>query len=144
MGQDQKELIYKIFDEIINQRQFDKIDEYFAEDFVDHGPGIELHGREAFRQNVNQWVGAFPDVRVEVSNVVVDGDTAGWLVRAVGTHTGDTLGFPATGKKMDVYSPNIGRMRDGKAVEHWSEQGMLETLQQLGVIPAMSAPQPVG
>jgi len=38
--------------------------------------------------------------------------------------------------------PNIRRMRDGKAVEHWSEQGMLAMLQQLGVVPQMGAPQP--
>ena len=69
-------------------------------------------------------------------NVVTDGETAGWLVRTTGTHTGDGLGFPATGKPFETVSANLGRLRDGMAIEHWSEQGMLPMLVQLGVLPA--------
>jgi len=68
-------------------------------------------------------------------NVVVEGELAGWLVRTTGTHTGEGLGFPATGKPFETLSANLGRFRDGLAVEHWSEQGMLPMLMQLGVIP---------
>lgn len=139
----EREMIERIFEEIVNKGNAGAIDEYFAEDYVDHGPGIELRGREAFRQNYLAWTGAFSNLRAEVSNVIVEGDNAAWLLRVTGKHTGDTLGFPATGKTIDVVSPNLGRMRDGKAVEHWSEQGLLETLQQLGVIPKMEQPQPV-
>jgi hypothetical protein len=65
------------------------------------------------------------------------GDIQGrWLVRTTGTHTGDGLGFPATGKSFETVSANIGRFRDGLAAEHWSEQGMLPMLVQLGVMPA--------
>jgi predicted ester cyclase len=68
-----------------------------------------------------------------VENVLVDGDLAGWTVRTTGTHTGDGLGFPATGKSFSTVSANIGRFRDGQAAEHWSEQGMLPMLMQIGV-----------
>jgi predicted ester cyclase len=65
------------------------------------------------------------------------------VVRTTGTHTGDALGFPATGKQIDTLSANIGVVRNGKAVEHWSEQGMLAMLQQVGVVPQMGPPQAV-
>lgn len=51
MAEDRKDLIYKIFDEIINQRQLDKIDQYFHAEYVDHGLGVELHGRGPCRRS---------------------------------------------------------------------------------------------
>ena len=76
-----------------------------------------------------------PDVHCEIDNVIIDGDNAAWLVRTTGTHTGGGLGFPATGKSFETVSANMGVFRDGKAAEHWSEQGMLPMLVQLGVMP---------
>jgi predicted ester cyclase len=64
-------------------------------------------------------------------------------VHTTGIHTGDAFGFPGTGKHIDTLSANIGVARNGKAVEHWSEQGMLAMLQQLGVVPQMGPPQAV-
>ena len=133
-------LLRRIFDEVINEGNIDAADELFTEDYVDHGPMGELHGREAFRQAVAQWRDAFPDVHCSVADVFGQGDRVAWLVRTTGTHTGDGLGFPATGKRIDTLSANIGRFRDGKAAEHWSEQGMLPMLMQIGVVPAPGAP----
>lgn len=134
---DGKELVRRIFDEIVNQGNMDAIDELIAEDFVDHGPMGDVHGREAFKGLVNQFRDAVPDMHCEVENLIVEGDTAGWVVRTTGTHTGDGLGFPATNKSFETLSANIGRMRDGQAVEHWAEQGMFPMLMQLGVLPPM-------
>jgi predicted ester cyclase len=143
MATDNKALVRRIFEEIINQRREDAIDELFDENFVDHGPGgQDLHGREEFRTTIKAWLAAFPDVHCEVSHLVEEGDRVGWVVHTTGTHTGDALGFPATGKRIDTLSANIGVVRGGKAVEHWSEQGMLAMLQQLGVIPPMGRSQP--
>jgi hypothetical protein len=59
------------------------------------------------------------------------------LVRTTGTHTGDGLGFPATGKSFETVSANLGRFEGGLAAEHWSEQGLFPMLVQLGVMPSM-------
>lgn len=136
-------LINRIFEEIVNQGRDDAINELIDEDFVDHGPGVELQGREAFRAVITAWRSSFSDLRCEVSSIISEGETAAWIVRTTGKHTGDGLGFPATGKTIDTVSANMGRLRNGKAVEHWSEQGTLAMLQQLGIVPAMGRPQPV-
>src|SRR3954469_25769361 len=126
----------QMFEEIINQGDLDKTEQYFAEDYVDHGPMGDMKGPEMFKQLVAQWRGAVPDVRCTVENIIVNGDDAAWLVRTTGTHTGDGLGFPATGRKFETVSANVGRFdSDGKAVEHWAEQGMFPMLVQLGVVP---------
>jgi ketosteroid isomerase-like protein len=132
-------ILQRMFDEIINAGRLDVADDLFAEDYVDHGPMGDLAGRGSFKQLVAQWRSAVPDVHCEVDSVLVQGDLCAWLVRASGTHTGDGLGFPATGRRFETVSANVGRFRDGKAVEHWSEQGMFPMLTQLGVLPAPAA-----
>jgi predicted ester cyclase len=132
-------ILRRMFDEIINEGNLDVADELFAEDFIDHGPMGDVQGREAFKGLVAQWRAAVPDVRCELENIFSEGDLAGWLVRTTGTHTGDGLGFPATGKRFETVSANIGRFRDGLAAEHWSEQGMLPMLAQVGLLPVPGA-----
>ena len=73
--------------------------------------------------------------------MIVQGDLCAWLVRTTGTHTGDGLGFPATGRTFRTVSANVGRLRNGLAVEHWAEQGIFPMLTQIGVLPA---PAPAG
>ena len=130
---DPKSTLIRMFDEIINEGNLDVADELFAADYVDHGPMGDTEGREAFKELVGAWRSAVPDVHCTVENVLVEGDLAGWTVRTTGTHTGDGLGFPATGKSFATVSANIGRFRDGLAAEHWSEQGMLPMLMQIGM-----------
>jgi ketosteroid isomerase-like protein/predicted ester cyclase len=139
---DAETILRRMFDEIINQGRLEVVDELFADDFVDHGPMGDIAGRVGFKQLVAQWRGAVPDVHCEVDSVIVQGDLCAWLVRTSGTHTGDGLGFPATGRRFETVSANIGRFRDGRAVEHWAEQGMFPMLVQLGVLPAPAAAVP--
>jgi ketosteroid isomerase-like protein/predicted SnoaL-like aldol condensation-catalyzing enzyme len=130
-----EEVLKRMFDEIINEGRLEVADELFAEDYVDHGPMGDIAGREGFKQMVAQWRGAVPDVHCEVDTVIAQGDLCAWLVRTTGTHTGDGLGFPATGRRFATVSANIGRFRDGLAVEHWAEQGMFPMLAQIGMLP---------
>lgn len=134
---DGKELVRRIFDEILNKGNLDAADELMTEDFLDHGPMGDVQGREAFKGLVAQYLAAVPDLHTEVEHLIQEGDTVGWVVRTTGTHSGDQLGFPATNKSFETLSASIGRMRDGRAVEHWSEQGMFPMLMQLGVLPPM-------
>lgn len=132
---DVEKLLRRIFDEIVNEGRIDVADELFAEDFVDHGPMGDIHGRQTFKDAIASWRAAVPDVHCEIDHVIEDGDLAAWLVRTTGTHTGGDLGFPATDKWFETVSANMGRIADGRVVEHWSEQGMFPMLLQLGILP---------
>lgn len=132
---DAEAILRRMFDEIINQGRLELVDEIFAEDYVDHGPLGDIAGREGFKQLVAQWRDAVPDVHCEIDTVIADGDLCAWLVHTTGTHTGDALGFPATNRRFETVSANIGRFRDGLAAEHWAEQGMFPMLVQIGVVP---------
>ena len=135
---DHAELLRRIFDEIINEGNLDAADELMTEDFVDHGP-MGATGRDDFKQMVAMWRSAVPDVHCTVENVLSDGDWAGWLVHTTGTHSGEMMGIPASGRKIDLLSPNIGRFRDGRAAEHWADQSMFQFLTQIGALEQPAA-----
>jgi steroid delta-isomerase-like uncharacterized protein len=132
---DHQGALERMFEEVINNGNLGVADELFADDFIDHGPMGDIHGRDAFKALVARWRDAVPDVHCTVKDVFADGDRVAWLVHTTGTHTGDSLGFPATGKKFETVSPNIARFRGERVVEHWAEQGMISMLGQIGVLP---------
>jgi predicted SnoaL-like aldol condensation-catalyzing enzyme len=131
---DKRQVIHRVFGDLLTDGNVDVADELFAEGFVDHGPMGEIHGREAIKGLFRQWLSAVPDVHCTVENLIVEGDLAAWLVRTTGTHTGDHLGFPATGKSFETVAVNQARFRDGLVVEHWSDQGLFSMLLQIGVL----------
>jgi predicted ester cyclase len=79
---------------------------------------------------------AFPDLRMEAQDVLASGDKVVARVRATGTHEGEFMGLPATGKGVDVQLIDIiGFGDDGLAREHWGVFDALSMMQQLGAIP---------
>jgi predicted ester cyclase len=124
-----------IFNEIINERNSDAIQKYVSEDFIEHTPMGDIHGHEGFHQFLQAWTAGFPDMRNEVSDIVVDGDLAYWTVRFTGTQEGPFNGMPATGKHVDMMVLNKGRLENGKAAEHWAAMDTMQMLMQLGLVP---------
>jgi steroid delta-isomerase-like uncharacterized protein len=113
------------------------LDELVAADCVDHGapPGWPA-GLEGVRQFMAMMRGAFPDLRYEIEDQIAEGDKVLTRVTWRGTHRGEFMGMPATGKQVAVAGMDLTRWSNGKAVEHWGVQDALGMLQQLGKIPA--------
>ena len=85
-------------------------------------------------------IAAFPDLRFEAEDVLVDGDKVVARTRFTGTHQGDFVGVPASGKHVDVALIDIIRFGDdGLAHEHWGVMDELALMQQLGANPRRSA-----
>jgi steroid delta-isomerase-like uncharacterized protein len=123
--------------DLLNAGDIDGFGELLAEDFVEHEemPGLE-RSKEGVKQLFHIYRAAFPDLRMAVQDVLVSGDKAVARVRATGTHQGEFLGMPATGKSVDVQFIDITRFGDdGLAREHWGVFDALALMQQLGAIP---------
>jgi steroid delta-isomerase-like uncharacterized protein len=121
----------------INAGDIDGFGELLAEDFVEHEelPGLE-RSKEGVKQLFHLYRAAFPDLRLEPQDVLVSGDKGVARVRATGTHQGEFLGLPATGRSVDVQLIDITRFGDdGLAREHWGVFDALGLLQQLGAVP---------
>ena len=124
--------------ELISAGNIDGFGEHVAEDFVEHEetPGFEP-SKEGVKQMFRMYTTAFPDLRMEAEDVLVSGDKVVARVRATGTHQGEFMGMPATGKSVDVQLIDIIRFGDdGLAHEHWGVLDALGMMQQLGAIPA--------
>ena len=138
---EQQTAVQRLFDEVINAGNLDLVDELMASDYVDHGPMGEMRGLDAFKDVVRMWRAAVPDVECTVEDWFESGEMAAWNVRVKGTHTGEMMGIPATGRSFEYVTPNIGRFADGRAAEHWADQGMFQFLVQIG---ALEQPAPAG
>jgi predicted ester cyclase len=121
----------------VNTGDLALLDKFVAPGYTEHSEGFQ--GVEPFKQQVAAFRAAFPDLRVSIEELLIDGDRFASRTTVTGTHTSDLMGMPATGKRISVEAVDIGRIANGQAQERWGGLNMYSLLTQLGAIPA---PQP--
>ena len=125
----------KRFGEIVNSGALDAFGEVVADGCVDNDPAPgQGAGPEGFRTFFAGMRVAFPDMQVEPLTMVSERDTVAFAYTLTGTHNGDFLGFPATGKSIEVRGMQIGRFEAGKMVERWGSSDELGILKQIGAV----------
>jgi steroid delta-isomerase-like uncharacterized protein len=79
---------------------------------------------------------AFPEVHIEIEDQIAEGDKVAsrWVAR--GTHEGDLMGLPPSGKQVTVVGMTIDRVAEGKVAETWDSYDALGMMQQIGAIPS--------
>ncbi len=123
--------------DLINEGDIDGFGDLVADGFVEHE---ELPGLSPTKEGVltlfRGYREAFPDLRMSVQEIIASGDKTVARVTATGTQTGDWMGMPASGRRVDVQLIDIMGFDDGGLIcEHWGVMDMLSMLQQLGAIP---------
>ncbi|MEZ4662696.1 MAG: ester cyclase [Caldilineaceae bacterium] len=134
-----KAIMRRIPEEAFGQGNLAVVDEVFAPDYIPHVQRRVpngANGTAAVKQFIGMVRSAFPDVRYTVEDAIAEGDKVVMRVNISGTHQGDFMGVPATGKEVGWTEMHIARMADGKLVEHWFSSDQLALLQQLGALPA--------
>ena len=131
-------LINRFYSEVLSGGNLALVDEMVTDDFVDHElalPG-QPPGKEGARFFANAIRSAFPDISVkEAEPTLFDGDLEAVHVVLTGTHQGDLMGIPATGKSVEFGGTDIIRIRDGKIAEHWGSTDTMSLMQQIGAVP---------
>lgn len=105
---------------------------------LDHDPTNSTHDREGVRQFTIALRTAFPDVLCTVNDIVAEGDKVAARFPLWGTHRGEFMGVPATGRRIEMSGIDIVRFEAGKAAEHWGEFDQVGMFQQLGVVPPLA------
>jgi predicted ester cyclase len=112
-------------------------DQFIAHNWVNHDPSMPpLQGYEGFKQLNTQFRSAFPGFRMEIEDILAEGDKVAGRIRFRATNTGSFQGMPPTGKAVDVTGAGIFRVVDGRVTDNWVNFDMLGLLQQLGVVQA--------
>ena len=140
MSEENKAVVRRFIEEVWNSGNLDVIDELIAENHVDHdpaqagGPG----GRQGVRAFVEMYRSAYPDTRIELGELIAEGDFVAGPWTATGTHQGELMGIAPTGRSIKITGMGMDRVRDGRIVESWGNYDSLGMLAQLGAIPAPS------
>jgi steroid delta-isomerase-like uncharacterized protein len=122
------------FEEVWNQKNPNTIRELVSADCIAHGTsetGGDLRGPEGFLTLQARLLNAFPDLHIDVQDVLATGDKI--AVRWTGTmhHSGDGLGIAATGAEIKVNGIGLARIENGKLVEIWDSWDKLSMFQQI-------------
>jgi steroid delta-isomerase-like uncharacterized protein len=137
MAEASKDVQRRFIDEFQTKGDVAVAEELLAEDFVDRTPFGPIPGtKEGVIQLFGMLRGAFSDLRAEVHDMLVDGDKVITRKTFHGTHDGDFMGMPPTGKVVAWDVIDIVRHRDGELVEHWNVVDAYGLMLQLGAIPS--------
>lgn len=132
MPEDNKAVVLRWFEEVWNQRRSETIDELITDEsvcFTDQGP---MRGGDGFRQLQYQpMLSAFPDLQVQVDDVIASGDDVVVRWTATGTHTGEPLPISPTMKSVTFTGISWIRARGGKLREGWQSSNISDVLREL-------------
>jgi len=96
---------------------------------------IGATGAHALKDVFARLVGIFPDLRVTINDLIAEGDKVVSRNTVTGTHRGDYMGHPGTGKSVSYNEIFIFRFAGGRVAETWGVVDVLSAMRQIGVIP---------
>jgi steroid delta-isomerase-like uncharacterized protein len=134
----QNKILVRRFQEAMNTRQLDALDEVVAPNFVRHcqaTPNLDIRSLQQFKDFLRQDVAVFPDNTQAFTRVIAEGDmVAVWAIYE-GTQLGHMGPFPPSGKKVRFDFGEMIRVENGKLAELWVTWDNMTILTQLGYLP---------
>jgi predicted ester cyclase len=109
------------------------VDEYVADDFVEHQNGVQGIGPEAVKQIIRGLHQSLSEMTFHIEGIVAGEDTVWLRSRVTAKNSLPFLGWPATGKEVEIDVFDVIRFSAGKAIEHWGVADRLGLLEQLGL-----------
>jgi predicted ester cyclase len=131
------ELVRRLHSELLSGRDPAVVDSFFASDFVSHNnpPGFPP-GIEGVKRFFTMFRDAFPDVSVEIDQMVVEGDRVAVATTFTGTHEGELMGVAPTGRRVSVTGIDMVRVSGGRIVEHRGLTDIVGLMRQLTAPPS--------
>jgi steroid delta-isomerase-like uncharacterized protein len=128
-------IAHRFIMEAWSEGNLEALDSIAGPQITDHNPapGQGPHAG-GIKQTIRFVRAAFPDWRYTIEDTVAEGDRVAVRWTARGTHQGEFMGIPPTGKQSTLTGINIFRIEDGRIGEYWHNFDMLGWLQQLGAI----------
>lgn len=134
--EENKLFIQRFVEETINRKNLDATDELVTENLVEQMPFPgQGPGRDGLRYAIGMFLSAFPDSRWTLDEQVGEGEKVVSRFSWTGTHHGEFLGIPPTGKPVKVWGVVMDVIRDGMLSESRIIMDALGLMQQLGAIP---------
>jgi steroid delta-isomerase-like uncharacterized protein len=134
--EENKAVLRSILEEIWNKGDLSRVNELMGVNHEYHATGgREFRGLEGLEPMVKMYRSAFPDYHVTIEDMIAEGDKVVCRYTEQGTHKGNLMDIPPTGKQYKMTGVIISRFAGGKEVEVWSYGDSHTLYQQLGVTP---------
>ena len=135
LAENNKRLVRQFVEEAQTRHNLGAIDQYMAPEFVDHSvpPGLPPD-REGVKMQFSMFFSAFPDLHAVIHDQVADDEKVVTRKTLSGTHQGEFMGLPPSGKPVDIAVIDILSVRDGKITDHWNNVDQLGLLRQVGAL----------
>jgi steroid delta-isomerase-like uncharacterized protein len=135
-GEAAKAVVRRNTEEVQSRGDFEVFEEIFADDFLDHTPQPNrTPDKDGARSLYHALRAAFPDFHADIHWQAADGDLVTTYKTYHGTHQGEFLGVPPTGRKIRFETVDAMRVRNGKITEHWGVANLYSLMQQLSAPP---------
>ena len=134
IAEENKTLLYNYI-EAMNKKNEGFLDNYFAEDYIYHGPAGELDA-EGFKATHKMFLSAFPDIKASIEDIIAADDKVVTRWKMSGTHQGELQGMPPSGKKVTFTGIIITKVVESKVAEEWEAFNLLSIMKQIGAIPS--------
>ena len=133
-----KQLLRRYYEEVLMQGRLDVLETIARRDHIEHNPFPgHAQGLDGLLQRVNTLRSAF-NQQFTLEHVIAEGDKVAVMWTTRGTHVGEFVGMPATGRSFTIQGVDVHLLRDGRMAEHWDVVDMYSLLIQLGALPAPS------
>ncbi len=143
MSAQNKNIIRRVVDDLWNQGKLDILDEVYHPDYCHIDPANPLvTDLDSLRTYVEVLRTSFPDMHVDVDEMIAEGDAIAKMWKMQGTFTADFMGIPATNKPVSQSGITVYRMMGGKIKECVWGYDNFGLMQQLGAIPTEAAATP--
>jgi len=141
IAQKNVDLVRRFFEEVWNKGNLDLVDEFLSPGYEDHNlpPGAQ-RGHKGYKASVNMFRSAFPDIQFTLDQVLAEESRVAIRLTGRGTHKGNFMGIPATGKQVSFGGMTFIRIDDGKVAERWGISDIPGLMQQLGIGPGQPPP----
>lgn len=121
MSEQLKEVVRRYYDVVINGRDLDAVDEFFADERMVEG----------VRRGCFSYFTAFPDMHVSLDELIAEGDAVFLRSTITGTHDGEYKGIPPTGRHIASEAAEVFRIADGKFAGYWCMTNVAGIMRQL-------------
>lgn len=131
-----KLLIRRFIEEVVNTGDTGRLAEFIAPDFRDqNGPSGRAAGIEGCRQHILAVRATYPDLHLTIDEQIGEGQLVATCVTMTGTHRGEwPPGAKPTNKPVRIQAVNIDRVRDGLIVEHGGAANEMAAFMEIGLI----------
>jgi steroid delta-isomerase-like uncharacterized protein len=130
-----KALFGYLVEEAWNKGNLEAADQVFSASFTHpHLASEPVSGPARAKQFIAAYRTAFPDIHIQIEDQIAEQNRLAVRCRMQGTHAGELMGIPPTGKRVDAGVMLFFRFEEGKIAEEWIEFNQLSVLQQIGAI----------